>query len=166
MSALISIVQNYGSGYAGSQQEVAKNLSYMISQDSGIVNKLVAPITRPAESIEYSYEVYIRCRCDLAPDNYCNNFKAYYNSGLGDSGIVLTVNSDVVSNYQQPVNTVSTRGDRVDFSTKDVNDKISLYGELTNVGDYTSWLVFQLGVSSSADLGNGEVDYTIEYDEY
>lgn len=164
MSSLISVVQNYGSDYGGGQ-EVAKSVSNLVSVDNGLVAKNISPLLRPIVGNTYSYEVYIRCRCDIAPDEYCNNFKLYYNSGLGETGISLTVNSDIISTYEQPVNILSTRGSRVDFSTKDVNDKISLDGELINVGDYTSWAVFQLCVNETADVGFGGLDYTIEYDE-
>ncbi len=166
MSAVISVVQNAGHTYAGAEQEVAKNISYLITVDSATASKASYPMRIPESGKNYSYEVWIRCRCDLAPNSKCDNFKAWYDSGMPVSGYNLTVNSDTVSSYQEPVNTESARGTRIDFTTKTGTDNaIALSGDLEGIGDYTSWLVFQLEVLSTAQTGEFEVDYIIEYDE-
>jgi hypothetical protein len=166
MAAVISVVQNAGQSYASYAQEVAKNISYLLPIDSATANKTTSPLYLPSEGTIYSYEVYIRCRCDLAPVNYVNNFKVWCDSGLPLSNQILTVNSDDVSVYAAPVNTQSTRGTRADFvNYTDVDNSISLVGNLVNIGDYTSWLVFQLELSAGADTGNFDVEYTIQYDE-
>jgi hypothetical protein len=167
MSSVISIVQNAGQSYAGAAQEVAKNISYLIQQDSATVNKTASPMTVPEAGTRYSYEVWIRLRCDLAPNVRVDSIKAWYDSGMPASGYNLTVNSDVINSYQAPVNIQSTRGTRVEFDTKNSEgNSISLDGTLTDVGDYSSWLVFQLEVLSTAETGNFEIEYTIQYDEY
>jgi hypothetical protein len=166
MAAVISVVQNAGQSYASYAQEVAKNISYLLPIDSATANKTANPLHLPSDGTLYSYEVYIRCRCDLAPVVFCNNFKAWYDSGLPASNQILTVNNDEVATYEAPVNIQSTRGTRAEFSDYDSDlNAIDLTGELVNVGDYTSWLVFQLEVSSEADTGSFAIEYTIQYDE-
>jgi len=167
MSAVISVVQNAGQSYAEYAQEVAKEISYLLPIDSATANKTNNPITIPESGTGYSYEVWIRCRCDLAPNDRVENFKAWYDSGMPGSGYTLTVNSSVVNTYNAPADSQSVRGSRVDFTTKNAEgSSIALNGTLQNVGDYTSWLVFQLEVVPSADTGVFGVDYIIQYDEY
>jgi len=166
MASVISVIQNSGQSYGGSAKEVAKNVSYLISADDAAAGKVANPLVIPNSGINYSYEVWIRCRCDLAPFTLVQNFKVWYVSGV-PSGFTLTVNSDIVDTYQAPVNLLSSQGTRVDFTTKNSEgDSIALDGTLIDVGDYTSWLVFQLQVSSTAAPGLGAVDYIIQYDEY
>ena len=166
MSAVVSVVQNYGYGSGGYSGEVAKNISSMLPIDNGMANKFANPLRVPLVGIVYSFETWIRCRCDVAPTTICNNFKAWYDSGLPPAGITLTVNSDVISTYVQPINTESIQGTRIDFA--DANDEASsilLDGDLVDIGDYTSWLVFQLEITNAASLGEDSVDYIIQYDE-
>lgn len=167
MSAVISVVQDAGQSYAGYSQEVAKNISYFLPIDSATATRTQYPMQLPDVGTRYSYEVYIRCRCDLAPNSLVNNFKVWYNSGMPASGYTITVNSDIISSYAAPLQNQSTRGTRVSFQTKISEGlSIALDGTLVNIGDYTSWLVFQLEVLSTAPTGNYEVEYTIQYDEY
>lgn len=167
MSALISIVQNSGQVYSGYAQEVAKSTSYLIPIDDALAPKVGNPIEVPGVGTSYSYEVYIRLRCDLAPNDRCENFKAWYNSGIPSEGQDITVNESVVSDYQPPSNIASVRGSRVSFKNKNfVSNAVLLDGVLQNVGDYTSYLVFQLEVSSIADTGSFSASYTVQYDEF
>jgi hypothetical protein len=166
MSALISVVQNAGLVYSGASQEIAKTTSYFLELDSATASKTTNPITLPEAGTKYSYEVWIRCRCDLAPETKCENFKSWYDSGMPVSGYVVTVNSDAVSVYAAPVDVQSSQGTRVNFTTKNSEvDSIDLTGDLENVGDYTSYLVFQLEISSLAAIGSFGADYLIQYDE-
>lgn len=167
MAAVISVVQNAGQSYAGYAQEVAKNISYLLPVDSATANKTAYPMTVPDSGTRYSYEVWIRLRCDLAPSDRVENFLVWYVSGMPGSGYTLTVNSDVVNTYAAPTNFQSTKGTRVDFTTKNAEENsIALNGMLQNVGEYTSWLVFQLEIVSTAPTGSYEVDYIIQYDEF
>ena len=167
MAALISVVQNSGASYASYAQEVAKNISYFVTVDNGLASKTAYPLSIPPSGKNYSYEVWIRLRCDLAPNDRCENFKAWYVSGLPANGYNITVNSDVVNTYSQPVDTPSDTGTRVDFTTKNSEvNSIALDGTLENIGDYTSWLCFQLEVESDADTGLFEISYLIEFDEF
>ncbi len=167
MSAVISVVQDAGESYAGYAQEVAKNISYFLPIDSATANRTQYPMQLPESGTRYSYEVYIRCRCDLAPNSLVDNFKVWYSSGMPVSGYVITVNSDDVTTYQTPLQNQSARGTRVSFQTKNSEpNSIALSGTLTDVGDYTSWLVFQLEIVDTAPTGNYEVEYIIQYDEY
>jgi len=167
MSAVISVVQNCGENYAGYSQEVAKSISYLLSIDNCTANKNDNPIEIPSIGTNYSYETWIRLRCDLAPNNYINNIKVWYDSGMPASGYLLTVNDNAINTYQKPVNLVSSQGNRVDFTTKNSEENsIILSGTLSDVGDYTSYLVFQVEVLSTAEPGGYGVDYLIQYDEY
>lgn len=166
MSSLISIIQNAGSTYAGAEQEIAKNISYFLTIDDAIASKNDYPLAVPIAGVNYSYEVWIRLRCDLAPNSSVENIKAWYDSGI-PAGYTITVNSDIVSAYQQPVNTESTRGTRIDFTTKNaVGNSIALDGTLVNVSDYSSYLLFQLEIADTADTGRFSCDWILEFDEY
>ena len=166
MAGLISIIENAVESYGGYSQEVAKNISYFLEIDSATASKTSYPIDIPAAGTKYSYEKWIRCRCDLAPTTQFSNFKAWYDSGLPVSGYTITVNSDTIDTYAAPSNLQSSQGIRVDFTTKNSEvDSIALDGTLTDVGQYTSWLVFQLEIESTAELGSQSVDYIIQYDE-
>lgn len=165
MAATIVIAQNYGESYGGYSGEVAKNTFYLIDEDSGILSKETNPLRRPDTGTTYSFEIWLRARCDVAPTTQCFNFKVWYDSGL-PSGYTLTANSDEVSSYSAPVDVISTQGTRVDFTTKvsELNS-IPLSGTLVNIGDYTSWIVFQLELSPTAVLGDQTVDFILQYDE-
>ena len=165
MAATIVVVQDAGESYAGYAQEVAKNIFYMIPIASATANRTLNPMPIPAVGTNYSYEVWLRCRCDLAPVVKCYNFNAWYVSGIPVSGYKVTVNSDIVSAYITPVDSLSAIGNRVDFSGRGVGSEITINGELTNLGDYSSYLVFQLEVSAGAASGDSEVSWIIEYDE-
>lgn len=166
MPATIVVVQNWGWASASYYGEVAKNISNMMPIDDGLASKSEYPLRIPNTGTNYSYETWIRCRCDAAPDIVVNNFKVWYGSGMPTPGYTMTVNSTPVNTYTQPVNTVSTRGTRVDFTDyASEENSIALDGDLTEVGDYTSWLVFQVEIINTAQLGEFSVDYLIEYDE-
>jgi hypothetical protein len=166
MAGVVSIVQNSGLVYSGASQEIAKTTSYFLELDSATASKNTNRITLPEAGTKYSYEVWIRCRCDLAPTTKFDNFKVWYDSGIPVSGYTITVNSDEVSTYAAPTNLQSSQGTRVDFTTKNSEgSSISLTGELVNISDYTSYLVFQLEIASTADTGDFSIDYIIQYDE-
>lgn len=166
MAAVISVVQNCGASYGGAANEVAKNIFYMLPISSCTANKNAYPMSVPKSGTIYSYEVYLRCRCDLAPNSLCENFIAWYDSGMPGEGYKMTVNSDVVNVYDEPVDVLSSKGTRIDFTTKATEgNSIALNGTLQNVGDYTSYLVFQLEVYSTADTGDFDVDWYIQFDE-
>ena len=166
MAATIVVVQNWGLASASYYGEVAKNISNFLPIDDGLATKEDNPMQIPNTGTRYSMENWIRCRCDLAPDNYVNNFKVWYDSGLPSPGYNITVNSSIVSTYQKPVDTISTRGTRVDLTDNyDEASALSLDGTLVNIGDYTSWLIFQLEILTTAQIGSFSVDYIIQYDE-
>jgi len=164
MSSVISVVQDYGTDYPG-YSEVAKNAFYFVPVDDGTASKSSNPVVIPDAGTNYSYEVWIRARCDAAPAVRCENFKIWYNSGLS-GGFDITVNTDIISTYVQPVEIQSSVGNRVSFSTKaSAGNSISLDGTLTDIGDYSSWLVFQLEIPSTATAGDYTALWTLQYDE-
>jgi hypothetical protein len=166
MAATLVVVQNYGEVYAGVGSEVAKNIFYLVPVDDGTASATSNPLRLPESGTVYSYEAYLRIRCDVAPDSRCFNFKVWYNSGTIPSGQRLTVNSDAVSTYTSPINAQSSVGTRVNFTTKNSEgNSIALTGELVDVGDYTSFLVFQVEVDHDATLDDPEVDFIVQWDE-
>ena len=81
-------------------------------------------------------------------------------------GFDITVNTDEISAYVQPVNIQSSAGSRVSFDTKaSAGNSIALDGTLTDIGQYSSWAVFQLEIPAAATSGDNTVLYTIQYDE-
>jgi hypothetical protein len=166
MSAVVSLVQNAGVSYSGYSQEVAKNIFYFLSQSDATAGKTTYPIILPVSGTSYSYELWVRARVDLAPLTNVYNFKAWYVSGMPATGFKITVNSDEVSTYSTPTNLISSQGTRIDFTTKNSEiDSIDLTGTLTSVGQYTSYLCFQLEVSSDGDTGENAVEWILQYDE-
>lgn len=166
MAAIISIAQSSGISYGEAVSEVAKSIFYMLPISSCTANRTDNPMSIPVAGTIYSYEVYLRCRCDLAPNNRCENFIAWYDANMPGTGYKMTVNSDTVSVYAEPINALSSRGTRVDFTTKNAEGaSIALAGTLEDVGDYTSYLVFQLEIYSTADTGEFDVDFFLQYDE-
>lgn len=164
MSAEIVVVQNYGTDYPG-YSEVAKNAFNFVPVDDGTASKSSNPVIVPSSGTNYSYEIWVRARCDVAPSVRCENFKLWYNSGLS-GGFDITANTDILDTYVQPVNSQSSQGSRVSFNTKaSVGNSISLDGTLTDIGDYTSWEVFQLKIPSAALPGDYAVLWTLQYDE-
>lgn len=163
MSAVISVCQQSGLGY--SSTVVAKNEFYFLPIDSNVETPDDWPIKIPESGTTYSYEVWLFFRCDVAPSQYCKNFKIWCDGSV-PSGMKITVNKDAIWNYQTPVNTKSTAGTRDDFSNYTSSNKLPIAGELNNVGDKTSYIVFQLEVSSFAEQGTYE-DFTVyyQYDE-
>jgi len=165
MAGVLTIVQDSGYSSGGYFLEVGKNISSFVTIDNATANKVDYPLQIPAMGTTYSYEVWIRCRCDLAPYVKMENFKVWYSLGI-PTGHTITVNSDIISAYTQPVNILSTKGTRVDFTTKNSEGtSIPLTGILTNVGDYTSYLIFQLQVGALATLGSFSVEYILQWDE-
>lgn len=166
MSAVVSLVQNVGSSYSGASQEVAKSIFYFLSESDATAGKTTYPLILPESGKIYSYELWVRARVDLAPLNNVYDFKAWYVSGMPASGYTIKVNSDTVSTYSAPINLESSQGTRVDFTTKNSEvNSISLSGSLTSVGEYSSYLVFQLEVESTAETGENAVEWILQYDE-
>ena len=165
MSSQIVISQNYGAVY-GNPAEVSKNIFYFISEDSGLLTPATNPIQVPSVGTNYSYEVWLRARCDVAPAVKVFNFKAWYDSGMPVTGYTIKVNSDDISTYVAPVNTPSAQGTRVDFETKNSEaNSIAILGTLVNIGDYSNYLVFQLAVASIATPSEGQMNFILQWDE-
>jgi len=166
MAAIIVLAQAYGTSYSGYEGEVAKNIFYFIDQDSGLLSKTTNPLRVPDAGINYSFEVWLRCRLDFPPASKCFNFKVWYDSGMPASGFKITTNSDIVDAYVQPVDSPSSVGTRVDFITKNSElDSIPLEGTLKEIGDYSSYLVAQLEISAGAALGDYQISWVLQYDE-
>ena len=148
MSAIISTVQKSGLGYSAT--EVAKSIFYFLPIDSNIEDSIDYPLEVPMAGTIYSYEVWLRFRCDVAPDSYCKNFKIWTLGSLS-SGVDITVNSDDVTTYLAPVNSLSVQGTRKNLLDYTESNKLSITGELNNIGDTTDWMVLQMSMDSTAE---------------
>ena len=162
MSAVISTVCRSGIGYNAS--DVAKIEFYFLPIDSNVEDSTDYPMDVPQAGTIYSYEKYIFFRCDASPSQYCKNFKIWTTGSLG-TGQKITINSTDVTSYVAPVNSKSVQGTRASLLDYTVSNKLSITGELNNVGDVTDWMVFQLELSSSAEDGHNTLDVWYEYQE-
>ena len=163
MAAVISVCQQSGIGY--SSTVVAKNEFYFLPIDSNTETPDDWPLQIPDTGTNYSYEVWLFFRCDVAPSQYCKNFKIWCDGNV-PTGMKITINSNAILTYNTPINTESITGNRVDLSNYTESNKLSVSGELNNIGDKTSYVVFQLEITSAAEQGTYE-DFTIfyQYDE-
>jgi len=161
MAATITVIKTYGAP-AGSEATVTTP-GLIASDDNAdpVDSKLIVPSVNPV----YSYECWLRFKCTVAPDNTCENFKIWSSGASVGTGLTITVNSDAVAVYAQPVNTESAQGTRVDFSTKDSGDKISVAGDLVDPDDKTDFSVFQMKVENTAGAGNKTYTVYYSYDE-
>jgi len=161
MAATIVVVKTYGAGPTGTQ--AADTTFGLKSVDDHATAPADAPVQIPESSgTNYSYECWMRFKCTVAPSNQCNNFKVWSSGSAVGTGIVITVNSDAVTTYATPVVTISEKGTRVDFATKDSGSKISIAGTLDAENEVTDFSVFQLAVSETASPGD-MADQTIYY---
>lgn len=160
MAATIVIVKTYGAGPAGT--EAIDTEFGLKSVDDHATAPEDAAVSIPDAGTNYSYECWMRFKCTAVPSNQCDNFKIWSSGAAVADGLVITVNSDAVNTYATPVNTISTKGTRVDFADKDSGDKISIVGTLEDEDDETDFSVFQLAVDSSAAPGDMP-DQTVYY---
>lgn len=163
MAAIIVIAQKSGQPYTAT--EVAKPEFYFLSIDDNIADSIDYPIEISPTKTVYSYEVWLRFRCDVAPDNQVDNFKIW-TTGTLPSGQRITINSTAVTEYQEPTDQKSTQGTRTSITDYTDSNKLSIGGTLTAVGDHSDFMVFQLEVDAGVDPA--EYDFTIfySYDEY
>lgn len=162
MSAVVSTVQRSGLGYDSS--DVAKIEFYFLPIDSNIADSDDYPMDVPVAGTIYSYECWITFRCDVAPSQYCKDFKIWTDGSLG-AGQKITINKTEVDDYLGATNTKSAAGTRDDITNYTSGNELSVVGELNNVGDMTSWMVFQLELSSNADSGHNTFQIYYEYTE-
>lgn len=163
MAATIVVEQRSGLGYSATN--VAKNEFYFLPIDSNVEEASDYPLTKPDVGTIYSYEVWLRFRCDVAPDSFCNNFKIWSSGSAPATGQVITVNSNMVEVYIAPANSQSVQGNRANLHSYNSGSKLAIAGSLANIGDRSSFIVLQLEVASTAV--NGIQDYTLyyQYDE-
>lgn len=164
MAAVVSIVQKALDDYSGGS-EVGKLVFYFLRIDNNTANKFNFPVYIPDAGVNYSYEVWLRALLDFPPDTKVFNMKFWYASGL-PANHTITVNDDIVSEYVKPVDTESVQGNRDNFHLHNSEVlAIDLDGELINIGDYSSFAVFQLEINSSAAKGAYDVEWLFQYDE-
>ena len=160
--ATIVVLKTYGS--SGSPTEVTVTQPGLLSTDNN-ASPSSSPVVAPSVGTNYSYECWLRFKCTVAPDNSVTNFKIWSSGVAFGTGLTIKVNSDAVTSYVTPVNTVSTQGTRVDFSTRDSSSKITVGGTLTAIGDKSNFMVFQEEVISTATPGNKSYTMNYQYDE-
>lgn len=165
MSAAVVIEQKSGTDYEN--VTVAKSEFYYISVDNCLADYADYKVQILSSGTNYSYEVWLRFRCDVAPGASCSNFKIWTIGSLA-SGLGITVNSDAVTTYDTPSSSLSTQGTRASILTYTALNKLSIGGTLVNIGDKSNFMVFQLSVADTADLSSGgsdELDILYQYDE-
>lgn len=163
MSAVISIIQEFGEKYAGTGQQVGKFLFYFLPIDSGIESRNNYPMIIPPAGINYSFELILFFRLDYPPENRVYNFQVW-GAGSLPEGFKITANETIISEYTQPKNTESSQGARVDFSEKDSEENsILVAGELVEIGDCSDYLVLQLEVSPIAEVGVFDYSFYLSY---
>ena len=81
------------------------------------------------------------------------------------TGFNITLNSDSITVYVAPVNTISTQGIRANFSDYTSGSKLSIGGTLTDVGDYSDYMVFQLSTISTGTGGSKSETLYYSFDE-
>ena len=169
MVATIKIIKTVGSaGYENEYEQTSIGLKSVDDQESGQGGTAPAdaPVNIPAAGSEYSYESWIRFECTVAPDNECTNFKIWDDGVSMDTGVDITVNTDVVNSYATPVDTQSAKGTRDSLGNHGAGAKINVSGSLTGSGDKTDFSVVQLEVINTAspgDITNKTVNFS--YDE-
>jgi hypothetical protein len=160
MAATIVVIKTHGAlGYETESQDTTFGLK---SVDDHATAPADAPVSIPDIGTNYSYECWMRFKCTVAPSNTCENFKVWGSGAAVETDLVITVNSDAVNTYATPVNTDSAAGTRVDFATKGSGAKISVAGDLVNIGDKTDFSIFQLEVDPLASPGD-MADQTVYY---
>lgn len=169
MAATIKVIKTVGaSGYETEYEQTSIGLKSTDDQESGQGGTAPAdaPIDIPAAGTNYSYEAWIRFKVTVAPDNECTNFQIWDDGVALDTGVDITVNTDVVNSYATPVDTVSARGTRDSISNHGSGAKIDVAGSLIGMGDKTDFSVFQeaiLQTASPGDITAKTINYS--YDE-
>lgn len=133
-----------------------------ISADNGYYssgNRTTYPITRGTRS----YEKWLRCRIDAAPDNYVSNFRVW-GDGAVQSSTVLYIGK--TSTGVTPTNSTSSVATN-NFTNYTSGNKFSWHStSMSSVGSLTSFLVLQLRVNSDAVVGNWtQEQLSYSYDE-
>lgn len=160
MAATLKIIKSYGAG----QTEVEVTSPGLLSTDDNTA-PASSPVTKPPSGTEYSYECWVRFELDVEPDTQVTNFQFWSDGTSVGTGLVITVNTDAVSAYDTPIDTVSDEGTRASFATRDSGSKISLAGTLATTGDQTDFMVFQLEVADTASAGAVTYTTNFSYDE-
>lgn len=112
------------------------------------------PVPIPPSGTDYSFETWLRWKCETTPpDNQATNFK-FWTSGSMDTGVEITLNTDAVSSGVTPVETLSSEGTRDDWANHGSGAKVSVTGTLTAVDQSTNYIVLQLETQNTASQGD------------
>jgi len=167
---------------AGMETDCSKHPTFLsadvVSTETGTY-PIAVPVSSGA-SPNYSYELWIKLECTIAPDNYCHNFKIWGPENQPDSadtpGDRMTIYIGSVSAGDTPVDTVSSYA--VAIQHKDNSN--GHYSEATAysvnaapgdakidaVGEQTYYVVLQLKVQDQAQQGDIQtVLFNWSYDE-
>jgi len=162
--AIIVLEQRYGTDY-GEGALVAKSSFNFLSVDDATLSPTTAPLRIPQTGTQYSYETWLRFRCEYAPLTKVFNFRVWTDGEL-NTGLNITANNTEVASYREPVDVVSDQGTRidlVDYASQIVS--ILVTGELSSVGDKTSYLVLQEEVTTDANPVEESESIYYSYDE-
>ena len=160
-----SIVLEQKSGIPYGAVIAAKTVFYFVSVDDCLADYEDYGVQIIEDTTNYSYEVWIVFRCDLAPTTKCDNFKLWTVASL-PTGNNITVNSSAVTVYITPTDDLSVQGTRADLIDYNAGNKLSIGGALSEIGDKSNFMVFQLEVTDIAGVGDsGDFQMIYSYDE-
>jgi hypothetical protein len=137
------------------------------------------PVQIPASGTNYSYWVCTRLTCSATPAGTINNLR-WYSDGANNFGTGITCLGNEATAYTQATGTLGQTGIQlttanyasvttpVDCFSLTAAAPKALAGSLANpnTGDFGSWFVYQIGVSTTALPGaTGQETFTWKYDE-
>ena len=135
--------------------------------DTANVSSGSHPIGRPSGGVNYSIELYLFLNVVNAPDNNINNIRFWGNPAIPAQGIIMYVGTSVSTSA--PVNSLSANATINTTAYPSVDDNL-LWSDknMSSVNDTSHYLVMQLGVYSSALIGDEQGDNMVfhySYDE-
>jgi hypothetical protein len=157
MTATLSVRVQTGAP-TGSESNAQTGIDFESADNNlnTLANRQANPITIGAVDA-YSFEKWCKLKCDVAPANFCSNFK-YWSAqgGVGGAGTGLTIMGEgviAIASYASPVST--GRGTAIQLpTTQGAASAWDNTTSLSSIGNVTKYLVLQLRVNSTATQGN------------
>jgi len=139
------------------------------SNDTAVNDPTTYPVTIPPAGSGYSYETWLRWRCNVAPDTQVTNFEYWGPTSTPKASTAIYVGTVASGSATTPIDSQSsdavTRQDAV-YHGIAVDDALAIAGTLTTIGHQTAYLVMQLRVASTAVQGDcTQTTHNFSYDE-
>jgi hypothetical protein len=164
---------------AGTETDCSKTPNFL-SADERDVTPSNHPVAVPdvASSPNYSYEMWLRLKCIVAPNSQCTNFKFWGPATQPDSGDTpgneMTVMAGTTGTGATPTDsgsTVAATAQHSNYNGPDPGSHLAIGvvpadSKIDAVNEYTNYLVLQLKVEDEAQRGDiAQIPFSIEYDE-